>query len=240
MRNDSMRVCMPFIKSPGLSTSYDPKQTLVGEDGNTGVASDLSPDSPLTKYQRRAGCHTRLNATNPDRACSKSENFGKKKQGTVHRSFTLKKTHQSGWWEVLSKLQHRDCSTAHNRGWHMNFTVRLSDLSEESPESGEERNDLPSRLWSYSKRQHPGLAPRCSYWPGPWRNEDTLCFYSLGNLITQRGKTALVSEKAYFQKKAKGRCTPAPDPPAGLLSAQSPPAPTAAGCLSKLTTDQLG
>lgn len=69
---------MPFIKSPGLSTSYDPKQTLVGEDGNTGVASDLSPDSPLTKYQRRAGCHTRLNATNPDRTCSKSENFGKK------------------------------------------------------------------------------------------------------------------------------------------------------------------
>lgn len=48
-----------------------------------------------------------------------------------------------------------------------------------------EKRHLPSRLWSYSKRQHRGLDPRCNYLPGSWRNECRLYFYSLGNLRTQ-------------------------------------------------------
>lgn len=50
------------------------------------------------------------------------------------------------------------------------------------------KEHLPSRLWSYNKWQHPGQAPRCSYWPGPWRNGCRLCFCSLGSLATQRIK----------------------------------------------------
>lgn len=96
----------------------------------------------------------------------------------------------------------------------------------------------PSRLWSYSKRQHWGLGPRCSYLLSSWRNEHRLYFYSLGNLRTQ-GIKEVVNEKAYF-KLDKKVGTSALDSPAGLLSAQSPPAPTPAGCIRKLITDHLG